>query len=238
MRRFIGVSVSLCLCCFFLFLFVGVIGIGAAEKSDLKGKITDIEGKAVEGVKVFLYDSRDVRRPADFISAGTGSDGLFHVVAPSGKYWVVARMKKAEGYGPLMPGDKHSGEPLEIELGPGAKVSMDFVVADLKEAAGKRVKEKGGSVKITGRIVDEKGSPVIRAYAIANRNERTSEIPDYISAWADNEGRYTMYVPRGRYYVGAALTFPPGQDHLMSGEMVVDSDRSDVVIVRKSHDSK
>lgn len=210
----------------------------AEEKSILKGRVSYVEGQAVEGAMVFVYDSPDVRRQADFISARTDKDGLFRMVLPSGRYWLIARLKKTEGFGPLMPGDKHSGEPGEIELASDSEVDMDFIVADLKEAIKIKTKAREGPVKISGRIIDENGSPVRRAYAFANRNEKISGIPDYLSAWVDNEGRYTLYIPRGRYYIGGAVTFPPGQNYFMNGEMTIDVDKPDVDIVRKSHDSK
>jgi hypothetical protein len=210
----------------------------AEEKPVLKGRVSDREGKAVVGAMVFVYDSPYVKRPADFISAHTDNDGLFRMVLPPGRYWLVARLKKTEGYGPLLPGDKHSGEPVEVELDPGAEVNTDFVVADLRDAIKIREKEREGPVKISGRIIDENGSPVIGAYVVADKKEKTAGIPDYLSAWVDREGRYTLYVPRGRYYVGSADSFPPVEDRFTNEEMTFDGDKSDVDIVRKSHDSK
>jgi hypothetical protein len=210
----------------------------AEEKPVLEGRVLDMEGRAVEGAMVFVYDSPSVKGPADFISARTEKDGLFRMVLPPGRYWLVARLKKTEGYGPLMPGDKHSGEPVEVELPPGGEVERDFVVGDLRDAIKIKEKTREGPVKISGRIIDEKGSPVREAYVLANRNEKVTGIPDYVSAWVDHEGRYTLYIPRGRYYMGSAVTFPPGQDHFMNGEMTFDVDKSDVDIVRESRDSK
>jgi hypothetical protein len=209
----------------------------AEGKSVLKGKVSDAEGQAVEGAMVFVYDSPEVRRPADFISGRTDKDGLFRMVLVPGRYWLIARLKKTEGFGPLLPGDKHSGEPVETELAPDSEVNMDFIVADLKDAIKIRTEAREGSVKISGRILDEKGSPVRGAYAIAHRKEKVSGIPDYLSAWADDEGRYTLYIPRGRYYIGGAVAYPPGQNYFMNGELAIDGDKSDADIVVKSHDT-
>jgi hypothetical protein len=205
----------------------------ALEQSVLRGKVSGAEGKAVEGARVFVYRSDDVRKPADFISDVTDKDGLFRMVLPPGKYWSIARLKKTEGYGPLMPGDKHSGEPREIELALGREVEMDFIITDLTEAIRIKTKERVGPVKISGRVIDGKGSPVPGAYAFANRNEKVSGIPDYLSAWVDSEGRYALYVPRGRYYLGGAVAFPPGQDYFMNGEIIVEDDKTDADIIVK-----
>ena len=63
----------------------------AEEKPVLKGKVSDREGKAVVGAMVFVYDSPYVKRSADFISAATDTDGLFRMVLPPGRDWLVAR---------------------------------------------------------------------------------------------------------------------------------------------------
>ncbi len=208
--------------------------VAAEDVSLLKGRVTDVGGKGADGARVFVYNSPDVRRPADFISSPADKNGLFRLPLPPGKYWAVARLKKTEGFGPLMPGDKHSGDPVEIELGPGREVSTDFTVADLREAIMSRTRTSEGPVKISGKIVGSDGSPLRRAYVFANAKEKEPGIPDYVSSWADEEGRFTLYVPKGRYYVGSALEFPPGRDYLIYKEMTLDTDKAGIVIVRGS----
>jgi len=203
----------------------------AEEKAILKGRVVDAEGKAVKGAAVLVYDSPEVRRRADFESARTEGDGKFRMVLLPGKYWTVARFKKVEGFGPLRPGDKHSGEPREVELASGAELETDLKIEDIKAVA--RNKPREDYFKIKGRILDEKGLPVSKVYAIANRKETFSGLPDYLSAWTDEEGHYTLYLPRGKYYAGAAAAFPPGGNYFMNKVLVIDSDRSDVNISGK-----
>ncbi len=203
----------------------------AADKGILMGKIYDVEGRPVKGANVFVYNSPDVRRPADFISGHTDDSGVYSVVLPPGKYWVVARLKRSGGYGPLMPGDKHSGDPQDIDLTKGGTVETDFKIADIKEAALMRARKRENCIKITGRITDEKGAPLKAAYAFAGKDRRISGIPAYLSAWADGEGRFTLYVPRGKYYIGAATAFPPGKNYFISGETAVEHDMSGMKIV-------
>ena len=199
----------------------------------LQGTVSDIKGNGVPGAMVFIYNSPEVRRTADFISAPTDKDGMFRVVVPQGKYWLVARLKKSKKYGPLMPGDRHSGDPEEIELDPGAEVNMDFVVADLKEAITMKREAAVRPFRISGKITDEKGAPVSGAYAIAFKTEEIPGIPDYLSAWVDAEGRYTLYIPEGEYYIGGALTFPPDKNYFVHGELMVDGDKTGIDIVKK-----
>lgn len=211
---------------------------GAGGTSVLKGKVVDAGGQPVEGARIFVYDSVNVRRSANFISGPTDKDGLFRLVIKPGRYWSLARLKKAEGYGPLMTGDKHSGEPGEIVVAPGEEIERDFTVADLKEARRIRTREREGLVKISGRIIDQKGLPVTKAYVIANRTGKVSGMPDFFSAWVTIDGRYTLYLPAGKFYIGSAVTFPPEQPFFLKKPITVDADRSDLDIVRTSPEKK
>jgi protocatechuate 3,4-dioxygenase beta subunit len=178
MKRWFEPSVARYMCALFLVLsaWQGITAeqrtASAEEASVLKGRVSDADGRAVEGAKIFVYDSPDVRRPANFISAGTDKGGMFRMTVSPGRYWVVARLKKTEDYGPLLPGDKHSGEPVEGEIASRSEITMDFIVADLKEAIKIKTKSRERHVKISGRIIDEKGFPVVNFYALASRNEK------------------------------------------------------------------
>jgi len=227
-------------CCAVVFLFftaallIEYPEIRAEGVTVLKGRVTDADGRAVEGAMIFLYAGQGVRRSADFISAGSNKDGLFRMVLVPGKYRAVARLKKVDGFGPLMPGDRHSGEPREIDIVAETETVMDFIVMDLKDAIKKHSKDREGAVKISGRIIDESGAPVPDTYAIANRNEKGRPLPDFMSAWVDSEGRFTMFLPKGRYYIGSSAIFPPGDDYVTDRELTVTSEKSDLEIIRKS----
>jgi len=204
----------------------------AEEKSVLKGRVLDIEEKPVESAEIFIYNSPDVRRPADFMSARTDKEGRFSVDLPIGKYWAVARLRKGtERYGPLMPGDKHSGEPVEIYLTPNSEIEKDFTVVDIREVTRLKKKIREDYIKIKGRILDKNSSPVKMVYAIANKNKVITGMPDYLSAWTDDEGYYTLYIPRGKYYIGYATAFPPAKDYNINREVVFEADKIDLDII-------
>jgi hypothetical protein len=146
----------------------------------------------------------------------------------------MARLKKIEGYGPLMAGDKHSGEAAEIDLAEGQEISTVFTIADLREARMIRSGDREGPVTLSGRILDEKGSPMINAYVIASRTEKIAGMPDFLSAWSDHDGRYTLYIPRGIYYLGATAEFPPDSGPVLKGPVSIEADKSGLDIVGSS----
>ncbi len=207
----------------------------AAGGSGLQGKVIDADGTSVQGARVFAYDNPDIRRPGNYISAPTDQAGAYRLVLVPGRYWIVARMKSEDRYGPLKAGDRHSGEPFEIEIAEGQELSRDFTIFDLKEARKIQTRDRETTVvKVSGRIVDQKGVPVTKAYVIANRTGGRPEIPDYISAWADGQGRYALFVPAGKYYMGAAFAFPPDRStFFLKNRVTIGADRPDLDIVIK-----
>jgi len=230
-------AVLACSCALAVCFGVPPAAAAADGSAVLLGRVLDVDGRGVEGAQVFVYDSTDVRRSATFISAATDREGRYRMVLLPGRYWVVARLKRTEGYGPLMPGDKHSGDPAEIDALAGQEANRDLVVADLRDARAMRTKDREGPIRISGRILDDKGAP-LRAYAVAQKRERTTGIPDYVSAWTDIEGRYTLFLPKGTYFFGSALLFPPGPSYCASGEIIADKDRAGLDVLRSSRSCK
>jgi len=180
----------------------------AADRFTLQGTITSIVGDPVADAEVYLYASKNTRRPADFISPKSGRNGTYRMVLPQGSYWAVARVKKGERFGPLMPGDRHSGEPVMIAPEGDPELTRDFTVADMQELARKRAKSREELVELTGILTDADGKGVAGAYAYARTGLLTATLPEYISAWTDESGRYRLKLPPGHYYLGSATIFP------------------------------
>ena len=44
---------------------------------------------------------------------------------------------------------------------------------------------------------------------MANKKRNYGKLPFYLSTYTDNDGRYTLYIPRGAVYIGAGKEFPP-----------------------------
>jgi len=199
-----------------------------AESAALKASIRALNGKPVEGVKLFLYESTNVRKPADFISVQSDESGRTMINAPKGRYWAVARLKKDALYGPLMPGDKHSGEPVEIDLSDNTEI--EFIVADILEVGQKKRTNNLDTVRVRGRILDKDGKPVANAYAYAHGTKEIEYIPEYLSTWTDENGNYTLYLPSGgSFYVGSALKFPPPPAPALFRGLSADTSKSDIV---------
>jgi hypothetical protein len=209
-----------------------------AEKTAvLKGEIFDVKGTSIDGAHVFVYKTPDVKRQPDFVSPRT-VNGRYRFALPSGRYWIVARLTK-EAYGPLLPGDKHSGEPQEIDLIADVESHFDLTVADFREAAQLRKNTGQDYVNIEGRILDEAGQPVMRAYVVAHRAEKIPGLPDFLSAWTGEDGRYSLLLRRGRYWLGASLLFPPEPGFFLQKELIVDTHEYDLdVILRSSASDK
>ena len=198
----------------------------------LEGQIFDIAEQPVKGAEVYIFDSTDVKRPADFISNRTLEDGRFKVLLPAGNYWAVAIFRQGGGrFGPLASGDKHSGEPLALEIKTDVVRQMDFMVVDLQEAARRHQKKSDDLVRISGRLIDDRGEPVALAYAMASKTERFGALPEYISAWTDSQGEYVLYLPPGRYYLGAAIGFPPKHGYILKLDQQFVGDTKDLNIV-------
>ncbi len=196
----------------------------AAENFLLKGKVTDSEGRPVEDAVVFIYQNENTRRQPDFASPKSDREGRFSIALPTGKYWAVARVKKDDEMGPVLSGGKHSGEPAEIDMTGAGDFEKDFVVADIREAARMSVKPRQDVVRVVGRILDSGGKPVRMAYAIANRADNISDLPDYLSGWTDDSGHYELYLPRGKYRISGATSFPPDKVNLLFKDMLIEGD--------------
>ena len=203
----------------------------AAKTSLLKGKVTDFEGRPVEDAVIFIYQNINTRRQPDFASPKSDKEGRFSIALPPGRYWAVARVKKDEEMGPVPSGGRHSGEPAEIDMTEMGDFEKDFVVGDIREVARAGKKTGEDVVRITGRILDSDSKPVRMSYAIANRRDNLSDVPDYLSGWTDETGYYVLYLPRGKYYIGAAATFPPDKGNLPVKEMIIEGDKKDLDII-------
>lgn len=204
----------------------------ASEKGTfvLSGRVADIDGKPVAGAEVFVYDSSAIRRPADFISARTEGDGIFRLVLPRRTYWVVARVRSGEKFGPLLPGDRHSGEPLIVEPDDTGELQQDFTVVDIRESVRQKQKIRADFLSVTGRLVGRDNKPVQNAYVFAVMDRSVHGVPEYISAWTGENGDYTLYLPPGRYFVGASGIFPPVPGTVASRELILGSDTKTLVL--------
>ena len=205
----------------------------AGQAGYLEGKIIDISEKPVKNAEVYIFDSPDVKRPADFISNRTTEDGRYKVQLPTGNFWAVAIFRQGGGrFGPLGTNDKHSGDPVALKITASGSLSMDFMVVNLREAARKHQKKNAELIKVTGKIVDKSGNPVQLAYAMAHKMQQFGSMPDHVSAWTDEHGGYELYLPPGRYFLGASVGFPPKNDYILNldQQFIGDTEKVDLIV--------
>ncbi len=191
----------------------------------VQGVVSGVDGKPMSGADVSAYHGKNVKKPADFTSNRTSLDGAYKLALPEGHYWLVAIFRKdGRKFGPLGLADKHSGGAVELDVGADEDLDLDFTVMGLRDAAKKQQKTNTSLVHVSGKIMDEDGEPVALAYAMADSTKQFKKLPKYISAWTDKSGHYSLYLPKGRFYLGAALGFPPDADYVLSGELALDGD--------------
>jgi len=202
------------------------------KEVELRGRVVDIMEQPVAGAEVYLFDSKQVKRPADFISQKTKSDGAYKLTIPPGVYWAVAILRQSgASFGPLQLGDKHSGDPLVLDLKKKKMEEMDFTVMDLRDAVRHSRKRGEELFEIRGRILDAHEKPVSMAYVLADSRREPAGIPQYLSAWTEIGGKYTMYLPAGKYYFGVSTVMPPTLKEELSHSIEVKGDMQAVDLV-------
>ena len=213
----------------------------SAESNDveLRGRVIDIMTQPVAGAEVYLYDSKQVKRPADFVSPKTKTDGSYKLTAPPGVYWAVAILRRTgPSFGPLQIGDKHSGEPLVLDLKNKKIEEVDFTVMDLRDAVRHSRKRSEELFEIQGRILDAHEKPLAMAYVIADsRSMPGTEIPRFLSAWTGIDGQYTLYLPAGAFYLGTSTITPPPAEEELSHFIEVAGDMQGLdLVLRGPHE--
>ncbi|VAW36108.1 hypothetical protein MNBD_DELTA03-1138 [hydrothermal vent metagenome] len=208
------------------FILTFTVPAGATQTYVMSGVVTDVSGKPSAGADVAVYLGPNVKKPADFISNRTGADGKYSLALPQGHYWAVAVLRKdGRKFGPLGLHDKHSGGAVELDAGPDEDMVYNFTVMALKDAALKARKRNKDLLEVSGRIMGPDGKPAALAYALADPGRKFKLIPRYLSAWTDNSGHYSLFLPPGHFYIGAAGHFPPKAGYLLKDGLTLKADR-------------
>ncbi len=220
-----------------LFL-IGLSGPSLAEDKPLiRSTVLDIDGKPVPGAYIFFYDSPDTKRAVDLVSPVTDEQGFCEKPVPPGTYWVLARLKREGDFdmGPLMIEDKVSADPLEITVAVGDKLDLTFTVMDLLDTIRTSTKQRNDLNRVSGRIVNKDGDPVKKVFVFANRHNKPVLMPRYFSAWTGEDGRYSIYMPEGKYYLGISSQFAPDLKYTAESPITVEeADLADQELVFKS----
>lgn len=188
----------------------------APARTGVAGKVLARAGTPAAGAWVFAYRSArsGLRGPADF-AAEVAADGSYFLDLVEGSYHLVARWRSGGGEvaGPPRPGDAWSPfrhNPVHVE--PGQVSRADFRLVGITQPLILRQGTLvGGETGFTGRVVDGRGLPVPGAIVLAYRSADFRRMPDFTAPAADEEGRFTLYLPEAGRYCLAVRAHPRGQ---------------------------
>ena len=197
------------------------------KKSGVKGTIVmKGTGEPVHKAYVYGYVGKIQTRAAElgiigvtnWVSRGSAEDGTYKLDLPPGQYYIGARKRaNSLNYGPLYRGDfyDHRHAIKGILVRKGKYKTLDFELKELKEPMffqGLTAAEKVTDTGIRGKLLDENGEQVPGTFAMGYADDDMKRLPDFASTITDDDGNYTLYLPKGgRYWLAArlfALKFP------------------------------
>lgn len=185
------------------------------KKSGIKGRIVmKSTGAPVHKAYVYGYVGKIATRAAelgiigitDWVSHGSAEDGTYKLDLPPGEYYIGAR-KRANGlnYGPLYKGDwyDHHFAIKAIVIRKGKYNNLDFELKELKEPMffqGLTAALKMTDTGIKGKLLDENGEHIPGTFVMGYADDDMQRAPDFASTLTDDEGNYTLYLPKGGRY--------------------------------------
>jgi hypothetical protein len=185
------------------------------KKSGIKGRIVlKTTGEPVHKCYVYAYVGKIETRAAqlgiigitDWVSHGSAQDGTFKLDLPPGEYYIGAR-KRANGmnYGPLLKGDwyDHHYAKKAISIRKGRYSEYDFELIKLEEPMffqGLTATDKVTDTGVKGKMLDENGEHVPGTFVMGYVDDDMQRAPDFASTLTDDEGNYTLYLPKGGQY--------------------------------------
>ncbi len=138
--------------------------------------------------------------------ARVDNDGRFNARLVPGTYYLGARFvaEPGKGHGPPKPGEKLYFVVDEKKKFRTVTIKIREVqdVGKLSTLPPELVDETGSYLTIEGTIIGPDGKPFPEAVALVKKDPR-SRRPDFVSQFADKDGRFTMLVPEGTYYLMA-----------------------------------
>lgn len=194
---------------------------GEAEVSGIEG-LASYRGDFVAGVRVLVFAAAgpDEKSEPLAVSRPTDDSGRYRLELSPGNYYLVAvRSEGGPWPFPDRPGDHfcyYLGNPIVVEAEKMTRVGFNLVKVRDEEAAG-----PDGRSGVSGRVLFE-DKPLGRAYVHVYRDTATNfRGMGYAAQPADAEGRFSLRLPPGRYFLlarkrqGGGMYGPPGKnDHI------------------------
>lgn len=167
-----------------------------------------LDGKPVENAIVTVYPdlSSQLKGMGLAMAAPTGAQGYFELPLFSGSYYLVVRVRKdGQMAGPLRAGDLFGylpANPLVLKDGDVARVHIPLIA--VPEKVSRHSANLFGNTRISGQILDQKGTPVPGIQVLLYDDPVMLNRPLFVSQQTDADGRYQISFPEGgRYYLAA-----------------------------------
>ena len=130
--------------------------------------------------------------------------GRFRIKLPAGKYYLLARKRKAGGmYGPPLKDDYigyYHGNPVTVERNHFLDVKMEMTTrVDLLEEIWYTEGKSAGW--FTGSVVDSDGTPIDGLYVFFYPGPETTGAPAFIAGPTESDGSFKVRSAPGRFTI-------------------------------------
>ena len=172
------------------------LGLQTARGSSLRGRVEfegGSAGQSFSGIQFMLPIA--TRQPSARLPAGTQSDGSFGIDDLSARTRIIARLPD-EGWwlkSFMVNGVNAADEPVDFAGGGQSSTSVRAVLAR--------------TARISGTLTDDSGKPMrrlVHAFPV-ERDRRYPQSRYVVVKVADHDGRFTLSVPPGTYWVVSAV---------------------------------
>lgn len=179
-----------------------------AKGEGIRGRVL-FEGKPVKGavVAVFLDASGQFHGLPFNQSSPTSETGEFNLQLESGKYFIMARVRRRGGIyqGPLLKGDFSGFYPHNpVILRQGEGLILDIPVIEVNRPRGEGSLAPGEAILVKGRVEDVTGEPLAGVWVVLYSRPEMVGRPAFISSPTDKDGTFRLEVSRGGKYFAAA----------------------------------
>ncbi|MCF6177832.1 MAG: carboxypeptidase-like regulatory domain-containing protein [Geopsychrobacter sp.] len=191
-----------------------ILGYPDEYAAALEGRVLS-NGQPVVGAYVSLYldVAEDLKGQGYRLSAPTAEDGSFVFDGlPESDYYLVARKRQNRArVGPLASGDLlgvYAANPLLLKSGTTTQVELPLVTRKPSQGS-VALPDRPGTIRLSGRVVDEAGLPVEGVHFFAYRNSVIGhQRPVALSAETKADGSFELsFREAGLYYVGARQAY-------------------------------
>lgn len=195
-----------------------------AQKGTITGRVVIKGIGPMAGGFVMIYDAQTGPPPMPEkynripeISRELDIEGKFRVDLPPGKYYLGAvRRLSGERIGALQPGDyvfrsvDAQGKPKEYVVKSGEVLDAGNELEAIALPPQKETAQKTVGTSIEGIIIDMEGKPVADAVVTAFTSPTLRGKPLFASEKSDAQGKYTLVLTPGTYYLRVRNSFAAG----------------------------